>query len=113
MEVGNIVYGPLDSAQEQSYQIDHTGAEWMHGMGPDGVPFDTILTQLSLFNAPDESGAPFTDISQVVFELMSQHPSKLGLGATVQHPAKISRSLNRYLRAVGPSVFMDGSLKTV
>lgn len=55
---------------EQGSQIDHTGAEWMLGLGFDGIPYDTILTQLPLFNHTDAADDQLTDMSQVVFELM-------------------------------------------
>ena len=95
---------------EQGGQIDHTGAEWMFGLGLDGVPSDTILTKLPLFNATDAEGDPLTDMSQIVFELMMQPPSAPGLGATVQELSNISNSLNVYMAAIGPNVFFDGSL---
>lgn len=97
-------------SKSQGGQIDQSGAEWMFGMGLDGIPFDTILTQLPLFNATDASGAQLTDMSQVVFELMMQLPSGPGLGATPQDIGNISSSLNSYIGAVGPNIFFDGTL---
>lgn len=95
---------------EQGGQINHIGAEWMFGLGFDGIPSDTILTQLPLFNTTDADGDPLTDMSQIVFELMMQPPSASGLGATVQELSNISQSLNAYMAAIGPNVFFDGTL---
>lgn len=95
---------------EQSGQINHTGAEWMFGLGLNGLPYDTILTRLPLFDGTDRGGDQLTDMSQVVFELMMRPPSAPGLGATVQELTNISKSLNSYMAAIGPNVFFGGSL---
>lgn len=51
---GNVTRKSLDGP-EQGGQIIHVGAEWMFGMGLDGVPSDTILTFLPVFNDTDAS----------------------------------------------------------
>lgn len=98
------------SQSEQGGQINHIGAEWMFGMGLDGIPFDTVLTQLPLFNTSDASGTNLTNMSQLVFDLTMRPPAGPGLGATLQEAVNISASLNTYMSVVGANVFLDGSL---
>lgn len=106
---GNVTRQALDGP-EQGGQISHAGAEWMLGMGLDGIPSDTILTFLPLFNNTDASGFDLTDMGQLVFELTMLPPAEPGLGATPQDVQNISMTFNTYMAAIGPNIFFDGSL---
>lgn len=102
------VHLPDHDEEDQSGQIDHTGAQWVFGLGLNGIPYDTIMAKLPLYNSSGTNdGFLLMNMSQIVFELMMQPPSAPG-GATVQDLSDISQSLNYYMSTIGSSVFLSG-----